>query len=241
MAPNQDLFTEIKKFNKRVETPTEATGKVISVAKPIAMVKLNGSNQFQEAWYDSGTVIAPGNDVTLVRNGRNPRWVITGAFGTNVGGSVDEAGPAGNSGITGPAGSNGTDATVGNLYTIVDGTSLSLSNGVLTTLKTLLITPEASTKVLIGCNMSFEPTANTFYLCNAGIEFSSTFRICSSVVTVRDSGWPMNGRWPAPFTTFLTGLTVGVQNTVYIRAQVFDLVGSNTSKYFVWDTWVLEI
>lgn len=228
-----DLFGAIGKFNDRTRPIETAAGKVVSVHGTTAWVQVNGSSQLSEVFFNKGTVLAPGDDVTLKRTKRNPRWVVDSAYGNQ-----NAATPVGNAGLTGPG---GQDAAVGNLYTVVDGVSSGITNTVLTTLKTLLITPQASTKVLIGCNMSFEPTANTFYLCNVGIEFNSTFRICGSAVTVRDSGWPLNGRWPAPFTTFLTGLTVGVQNTVYIRAQVFDLVGSNNSNYFVWDTWVLEV
>lgn len=233
-----DLFDAIGTYNKRTKQIETASGKVVSVHGNTAWVQVNGSSQLSEVFFNKGTVIAPADDVTLKRTKRNPRWVIDSSFGNQ-----NAATPVGNSGLSGQDGADGTDAAIGNLYTIVDGAQTNIAHGTTpSTLKTLLITPQASTKVLIGCNLTFEASQNTFYLCNAGVEFNSTYRVCSSVVALRDSGWPMNGRWPAPFTTIVTGLTAGVQNTVYIKATIQDVVSfSLSANYFIWDTWVLEV
>lgn len=93
MAAN-DIFGQIKNFQKRITSVERAEGKIISIAGPVAYVMVGGSTQVQEAWYGKGMSLAAGDKCVLQRTGRDPRWVVVGSFSTDQQGHNEETPPA---------------------------------------------------------------------------------------------------------------------------------------------------
>lgn len=87
--PKDELFGALDRYYDANTKNDMAEGVVQNISGATAMVRLNGSERIQEAWYAKGANLMPGDRCIMVRTSRNSRWIVLGGFGTAQGGASD--------------------------------------------------------------------------------------------------------------------------------------------------------
>lgn len=142
---DHNIFTGVGKYIGRTQKKQTAEGRIVSIQGVIAWVSINGSGQFQEAWYNKGSQLSAGDKCTLQRNPRDARWTITSGYNTSQGHAnnteIDAQGVTTVAAVappssTGSANYNGTAYTITtNTYVVLESVNITLPEG-----KQLLVT-----------------------------------------------------------------------------------------------------
>jgi len=98
-----DMFDAMKRFMKTQREDSTTEGRIVSIAGTTALVKLSGSDRIQEAWYNKGANLAPGDHCILQRTSGNAKWVVQGGYGTMLSGINEQSVQTAPSAVSGNA------------------------------------------------------------------------------------------------------------------------------------------